>query len=135
MKKFLCMIIILLFASSSFAAGKIDIDLTKFSDVMLYSGVFNILSNPEAYTGKIIKVSGSFDYVHEQDTGRYFFAVIITDAAACCSIGFDFVLKDSYKYPQDYPKKGDKITVTGRFERYKDGEDMFCNLVNADYVK
>ncbi len=138
MRKFLSALMILCaFSSCSYAAttAKPDIDFTKFSSVMLYSGVFNILANPSAYLGKTIKIRGQFDWARDENTGKTFFGVIVSDASACCSTGFDFVLKDSYSFPSDYPKRGNTITVLGKLERYKEGEDTYFHLVDADLVK
>ena len=56
------------------------------------------------------------------------------DSSACCSTGLDFVLKDEYKYPKDYPEVGETITVAGKFEMYRDGDEVFCHLVDADIL-
>ena len=67
MKKFMCSILlILVFASCSFGVKKgnvqkVDFDLTKFSSVMVYSGLYNILSNLSEYVGQVIKIKGYFD--------------------------------------------------------------------------
>ena len=125
--------ILCVFSSCSYAA-KPDIDFTKFSSVMIYSAVFDILRDPAPFLGKVIKISGQFDCAPDLQTGKYYFGVIITDASACCSTGFDFVLKDSYKFPEDYPKVGDTITVSGKLERYKEGEDTYFHLVDAELL-
>lgn len=146
MKKFLCALILILslivsFVPSSYAAKKplyrkIDLDLTKFSSVMLYSGLFNIMSNPSAYSGKVIKIRGTFDTFHDDKDNQDYFAVIIMDASACYTTGIDFVLKDAakYKYPKDYPEAGSIITVAGKFELYREGEDLLCRLSDAEIL-
>ena len=80
-------------------AGKPDIDLTKFSSVMAYSGLFDI-----SYAG------------------------------ACCSAGLDFVLKGEHSYPQDYPKVGQVITVSGKFGMYHEGQEVFFRLEDAEIL-
>ncbi|MBQ7214435.1 MAG: hypothetical protein IJS39_00440 [Synergistaceae bacterium] len=45
------------------------------------------------------------------------------------------MLKDRYKFPEDYPKIGDIVTVQGKFEMYRDGEEVFCHLAEAEIVK
>ena len=136
MKKVLCVIVLLaaLTASSSFAEIKPDLDLIRFSSFMAYSGFMNILCNPSAYTGKIIKLTGQFAFAQDEETGENYYGVSMMDATACCTIGLDFVLKNSYKYPQDSPEIGEIITVSGKFEQYRDGEDVFCRLVDADIL-
>ena len=52
-----------------------------------------------------------------------------------CATGLDFVLKNKYKYPDDYPELGALVTVTGKFERYVEGEDTCYHLTDADLIK
>ena len=43
-------------------------------------------------------------------------------------------LTDNYKYPDDYPKEGDDVTVEGVFDLYKEGEYQYCTLRKATMV-
>lgn len=131
-RKFLCSVILvmLLTVSMSHAANvKPDIDLSKMNGVMAYSGLFNVMCNPPAYVGKIIKVKGLCDSARDEQTGKDYYAVVLMDGSMCCMIGVDFVLKSG-----SYPKVGDVITVMGKFEQYKDGEDTFCRLSGAEIM-
>lgn len=51
---------------------------------------------------------------------------------ACCAQGMEFVLTDDYSYPNDYPREGDEITVTGVFDTYMEGDYMYCTLRDAN---
>ena len=134
MKKLLCAcVLVMLIAGSAFAA-KADLDLTKFSSVMVYSGLFNVMANPYAYRGKTIKLKGYFDAYHDDLTGKDYFGVMVMDASACCATGLDFVLKGEHKYPEDYPETGAVITVMGKFDVYTEGEEIFCHLVDAEIM-
>ena len=132
MRKIFCAVIMVmaLSASASLGAGKNpDIDLSKFNAVMAYSGLFNVMSNPPAYEGKIIKVKGYCDSAHDDETGQDYYGVILMDGSMCCMIGVDFVLKSG-----KYPEIGEMITVMGRFEQYRDGEEIFCRLNDAELM-
>ncbi len=131
MKKFMCAVIIVMMFAVTSACAKIkpDVDLSKMNGVMAYSGLFNVMCNPPAYEGKIIKVKGFCDSTHDDDTGKDYYAVVLIDGSMCCMIGVDFVLKSG-----KYPKVGDMITVMGKFEQYKDGEDTFCRLSDAELM-
>ena len=108
-----------------------DVDLTALSSTMVYSEVYNMMVTPEKYVGKTVKMSGSFaTFINEED-GRYIFGCIITDATACCAQGIEFELTSDYKYPDDYPKDGDTICVTGTFGTYQEGQFTYCTLRNA----
>lgn len=109
----------------------IDVDLTALSSTLVYSEVFNMVSAPENYIGKTIKMDGAFRSFHDDSTGNDYFSCIIQDATACCAQGLEFVLTDDYSYPQDYPEEGGFITVIGVFDTYMEGEYMYCTLRNA----
>lgn len=131
-RKFLCaviFVIVLVVSVSDAATRKSDVDLSKMSGVMAYSGLFNVMCNPPVYVGKIIKVKGFCDFVHDDETGEDCYGVVLMDGSMCCSLGVDFVLKSG-----KYPEKGKVITVMGRFEQYKYGEDIFCRLGDAEIM-
>ena len=81
------------------SADGVDVDLTVLSSTMVYSEVYNMLYNdPAHYLGKTVKARGTFsiyqlvtDGVLQPDPVSY--ACIISDAAACCAEGMEFVLE------------------------------------------
>ena len=119
------------------SAGKVDVDLTVLSSTMVYSEVYNMLYNdPAHYLGKTVKARGTFsiyqlvtDGVLQPDPVSY--ACIISDAAACCAEGMEFVLEDDLAYPDDYPELGAEITVIGEFQSYEENGMTWYHLVNA----
>lgn len=123
-------------ASSFHTAEEIDVegdyvDLTKQSSTMIYTTVYNMMYYPENFVGKTIKMTGNYSEYIAEDTGKRYFACIIKDATACCSQGVEFELTEDYKYPDNYPKEADSITVEGVFDLYKEGEYQYCTLRNA----
>ena len=119
------------------SAGKVDVDLTVLSSTMVYSEVYNMLYNdPAHYLGKTVKARGTFsiyqlvtDGVLQPDPVSY--ACIISDAAACCAEGMEFVLEGGLTYPDDYPELGTEITVIGEFQSYEENGMTWYHLVNA----
>ena len=119
------------------SAGKVDVDLTVLSSTMVYSEVYNMLYNdPAYYLGKTVKARGEFsiyqlvtDGVLQPNPVSY--ACIISDAAACCAEGMEFVLEGNYTYPDDYPELGAEITVIGEFQSYEENGLIWYHLVNA----
>ena len=108
-----------------------DVDLTELNSTMIYAQVADMVNNGDNYLGKSVKAKGTFGYYKETD-GREFFAVLISDATACCSQGIEFVLDGDHKYPEDYPELGTGITVTGEFNYYREGNATYCQLLHAD---
>ena len=113
------------------AAEKIDVDLTQLSATMVYSEVYNMLTEPDGYKGKTVKMNGAFSVYEDETTGNVYLACIIADATACCSQGIEFQLAGKHKYPDDYPELGSEITVTGTFGTYNEGENIYCQLSDA----
>lgn len=98
------------------APSKVDLDLTKMSATMIYSTIFDMLIMPEDYVEKIIKLSGWFETYTDPQTGEMYYAVVVPDATACCQQGLEFVWKGNHTYPDDFPKSGQNITVTGIYK-------------------
>lgn len=119
------------------SADGVDVDLTVLSSTMVYSEVYSMLYNdPAHYLGKTVKARGTFsiyqlvtDGVLQPDPVSY--ACIISDAAACCAEGVEFVLEGDYTYPDDYPELGTEITVIGEFQSYEENGVTWYHLVNA----
>lgn len=109
----------------------VDIDLTTLSSTLVYSEVYNMMTLPEEYIGKTIRMEGMFSYYRDDTTGKDYFACIIQDATACCAQGIEFELEGNHKYPDDYPEEGGYVKVEGVFTTYKEGEYEYCTLKNA----
>ena len=104
---------------------KIDLDLSNMNYNMLSSVLFDIMSMPENYENKRVKISGG--YYESEYEGKKYFSVITWDATACCPAGLDFIPPDIMKYPDDFPAQDQQITVTGLFKTIE--EDGIDNLV------
>lgn len=112
----------------------VNVDLTQLSSTMVYSEVYNIVTNPSEYEGQVVKMDGTFATYHDEINDKYYFACIIADATACCSQGLEFELAGNYTYPKDYPELGTDITVTGIFHTYTEGDTLYCHLTDAELV-
>ncbi len=112
-------------------SGEFDVDLTVISGLLVYSEVYNMMAYSEDYVGKSVKMKGIYTVYIDDVTGALYHACIVQDATACCATGIEFELTDDYVYPDDYPKEGDEITVSGVFDTYDDGGYTYCTLRNA----
>ncbi len=95
---------------------KVDLDLTKMSATMIYTTIFDMLVMPEDYVEKNIKVKGWFETYTDPYTGEIYYAVVVPDATACCQQGLEFVWPGNHTYPDDFPKPGEDITITGLYK-------------------
>lgn len=107
------------------------IDLRDLNGNIIYAQVFSLLSEPEKYEGKTIRVRGLY-YGEPDPNGKdYYHFVFISDAAACCQQGLEFVRDGNFKVPEDYPSLEQNIEVSGIWGKYKDGENTFWRLNSA----
>ncbi len=90
------------------------IDLTFMNSNAIYSEIYNMTLNPEAYVGKTIKVVGYFA-IGENEQGETIFGCIVPDALACCQQGLGFELAEYRSYPDEYPEPGTEIILQGTF--------------------
>jgi uncharacterized membrane protein YcgQ (UPF0703/DUF1980 family) len=109
----------------------VDIDLTVLSADMVYAVVYDMMCKPDDYKGKTIKIEGIFTHYKDPNSGSEYFACIIEDAQACCSQGMEFIPRDEYVYPTNFPADFDGITVTGQFDVYQEGDFLYMTLRDA----
>lgn len=118
----------------------IDIDLTAMNSTMVYSQVYDMLVEPEAYLGEVVKMDGQFvlyqcyDENGEVVGDQLYYACIIQDATACCAQGLEFIPAGDFRYPEDFPEIGGRISVVGEFQTYMEGDTQYCHLINAQMV-
>jgi len=113
----------------------IDVDLTQLSANMVYAEVFYMMTVPENYIGKTVRMEGQFATYQDEDTGKMYYACIIRDATACCAQGMEFITSDERSYPEDYPKEGDEISVVGVFDTYEEGEETYAVIRDSELTK
>ena len=114
----------------------IDIDLKGKNYNMVAGELFNIVVSPEEYKDKSIRMEGYFAVYVNNITKEKYYSVIIPDESMCCQQGLEFVWVGNHSYPNDYPKIGQKISVTGIFSNIttKTGLD-FAFLQATDLEK
>ncbi len=117
-----------------YAESDIDLDLANMSGTMVYAQIYQLLSDYEAYEGKIIRMKGWYDVYQDEQTGKIYYSCIIPDATACCAQGIEFIWAGEHLFPDDYPEPGTGVMVTGQFETYMEDEYMYVHLVEADVV-
>lgn len=115
-------------------SSDVDYDLTVMSSDMVYSTVYQMMTDPETYVGKTVRMNGAYVVNYWESTDTYYHCVLIKDAQACCQQGIEFVWGDgNHIYPDDYPEESAEVLVTGTFETYKEDGDtnLYCRLENA----
>lgn len=109
----------------------IDVDLTAMPKKLSYATANRMNLVSEQYLGQIVKMNGICSIFHDEKRDIYFFTCEINDETACCTLGIEFELLDDYKFPDDYPKENDEVTVVGTFDTYKEGARTYKTLRKA----
>lgn len=114
----------------------VDVDLTLMGSDLIYATVYQMMSKPEEYEGKTIRIEGKYYASYYPITDKYYNYCLIADAAACCSQGLEFELGGGAVYPDGYPEDQSEVIVTGVFETYTEeaGQTFYyCRLRDAEY--
>ena len=124
-------------SKSKTKGNKIDVDLNNLNANVVYSQVFLMMTEPDKFIGKRIRMSGQFNVYAAQDGNpsgvTEYYAIIIADAQACCQRGIEFVWP-GHTYPEGFPEVKSNASVTGIFEVYEENGKKYCRLV-ADSVE
>ena len=107
---------------------KIDVDLTAMPKQLAYTTANRMNLVSEEYLGQVVKMNGICSIFHDEKRDIYFFTCEIDDETACCTLGIEFELLDDYKFPDDFPKEKDEVTVVGIFDTYKEGARTYKTL-------
>lgn len=124
-------------SKSKTKGNKIDVDLNNLNANVVYSQVFLMMTEPDKFIGKRIRMSGQFNVYAAQEGNpsgvTEYYAIIIADAQACCQQGIEFVWP-GHTYPDGFPEVKSNASVTGIFEVYEENGKKYCRLV-ADTVE
>lgn len=124
-------------SKSKTKGNKIDVDLNNLNANVVYSQVFLMMTEPDKFIGKRVRMSGQFN-VYAAEEGNpsgvtEYYAIIIADAQACCQQGIEFVWP-GHTYPEGFPEVKSNASVTGIFEVYEENGKKYCRLI-ADSVE
>ena len=92
------------------------IDISTYGKNMAYAEMYNLYGHLDEEMGKTLKITGIFEYVDQEEP---IFLCIIQDQMGCCGIPVCFDPEDVYTYPEDYPERGEEITVSGTIQKKK----------------
>ena len=104
-----------------------DIDLTAMSKTMMYSKVSDMLSSPDNYLHKSVRMTGLL--LSQMINGKFYTFCIISDVTACCTQTLEFVLRDDFPMVA-IPESGSPVTVKGFFNK-KPGAESYA-VTEAD---
>ncbi|MBF1131558.1 MAG: hypothetical protein HXL75_06010 [[Eubacterium] sulci] len=124
-------------SKSKASSNKIDVDLNNLNANVVYAQVFQMMTEPDKFIGKRIRMSGQFNVYAAQEGNpsgvTEYYAIIIADAQACCQQGIEFVWP-GHTYPEGFPEVKSNASVTGIFEVYEENGKKYCRII-ADTVE
>lgn len=101
-------------------AVKVDFDFTRMNSTMMATYSYRLAANPKEFAGKTLRISGIFLTRVDKQDGKRYFGCLIGNAGgcSCCAPGgvLEFMPKDSYAWPTNFPPLESRITVAGRLE-------------------
>lgn len=115
---------------STLSGNGVDVDLTQLSGTMVYAVVNEMITKPNEYIGKKVRMIGLMSIYHDEENDKTYYACIIQDATACCSQGIEFETTDEFD-PADYPKNGEIVTVVGTYDLYEENGYNYAILKDA----
>ena len=77
---------------AQYKSDGVDVDLTLMGSDLVYATVYQMMSKPEEYEGKTIRIEGKYYASYYPITDKYYNYCLIADALACCSQGLEFEL-------------------------------------------
>ena len=122
--------------SPAAATPKIDYDLSNMNFTMISSFFFQMLIEPETYENKTFKIKGKFQsFENEENPSELpYFSVIMNDTTMCCQEGIDFVWTGDHKWPQDYPKQDQEITIIGKYIVTEEDGVSYSYILASDII-
>lgn len=110
-------------------SGIVDHDLSNMNANMIFAEIFNLVLMPDEYIGRTFRMKGNFAVYVNKTSGNKYFSIIIPDATQCCQQGIDIICLGDMKYPEDFPKIGSEIMVTGQFNSITTDEGLSFNYL------
>ena len=119
---------------------KVDYDFTRMNPTMRMTYTYRLGANPKEFVGKTLRISGTLLTRVDKEDGKRYFGCFMGDpgGCSCCSPGgvLEFMPKDSYAWPTNFPPLESRVTITGRLKMFEVGtpEQSFTipRLVDAD---
>lgn len=115
-------------------SSDVDIDLTDVSSTIAYTQLFVIQRKPDEYIGKTVKLNGEFQVIENTENNIKFFAIIVSDDAACCKVGYEIVFSEKYKQSTDFPQIGENVTLVGKVNGFEKDGLTYINLIEVEIV-
>lgn len=107
----------------------VDHDLSNMNANMIFAEIFNLVLMPDEFIGRTFRMKGNFAVYVNEASGNKYFSIIIPDATQCCQQGIDIICLGDMKYPEDFPKIGSEIMVTGQFNSITTDEGLSFNYL------
>ena len=107
--------------------SKVDMDLSRFSEIMVYGTLYDMAAGAERYAGKTVKLKGYIEREAGNAEKPEMFYLVAYDETNCCSMKVRILTHETSK-----PLKTSvEMTVCGVFDVYTENGTNCCQLLNA----
>ncbi len=111
-----------------------DLDISVIADEYeQFEQAYFIATYYEDYLDQTIKMSGSFQYYQNEETGKHYYGCLVGDEEEYYTI-IEFEPVDELAYPEDFPEVGTSITVGGTYSYYMEDDVQHLYLANASFT-
>ncbi len=121
----------------------VDLDFTRMNATMQATYLYRLTATPSEFAGKSMRLAGAFLTGIDAADGQRHYGCLVGNAAgcACCSpaLILEFIPKDAYVWPTDFPPKESPVTIVGTLEMFEVGDNRLNppitqvpKLTNAD---
>lgn len=109
---------------------KVDENITLLPASLAFAQVQRMMYYPEEYNGSTVKMTGLYYYEQIPALDIGIRAIMMMDEGNCCQGYFELEFLEEV----EYPKIGEEIMVTGRYEMRNDGSYNYGVLIVSEYI-
>lgn len=110
----------------------VDYDLTAMSATMIYAQVYNMISDPESYVDKTLKLEGYVEFYYIQSFDETIYFIVINDATGCCPQGIEIQFPAEIVPPEDFVD----VLIKGKVctEEYEGNNYVYIDIAEMELM-
>ena len=104
--------------------------MTSMSEAMTYSYLENILTTPDKYLNKRLKLNGYYGNTYYEETNMLYHFCLVRDVTLCCFLPIEYMPVTADYIP---PAIDTSIMVSGILQQYEEDGQIYYHIV-ADEI-
>ena len=111
----------------------IDVDIAGLRLLVVHGEVNKILTNPENYIGKRVRMSGNYYYMTSQDRSMRYHYIAVEPGDSCCVRGLEFAWDADGAFPDGFPNEWADIEITGVYASYTESGETYYYIAVEEF--